>query len=259
METLESEKINLKQVERLFTVVLNNRKWEEVEDILSEAFQGPGGAQDRQGFIQNMQAVVSGFPDMQWTLDDLMATEEKVAVRWTVTGTHTGYFNGFRPTGKRVSVPAMGMYQLKNGRIVQSWTVNDRLSLLQQIGVLPQNVAAALSPSPACRVLIDRFIVPPHARDEFMQRMDYNRSLIRNLPGFVKDSKYSQDDESGHLHCVTVAVWENEEVLNQAKAVVQAEYRRINFNLAEMFQRLNIWMERGIYVAGALSFDFKRQ
>jgi steroid delta-isomerase-like uncharacterized protein len=247
METLESEKINLKQVERLFMVVLNTRKWEEVEDILSEAFQGSGGSQDRAGFIQSMQAVVNGFPDIQWTLDDLMATEEKVAVRWTVTGTHTGYFNGFRPTGKRVSVQAMGIYGMKNGRIVQSWTVNDRLSLLQQIGVLPQKPAAVLSPSPECRVLIDRFIVPPQARDEFIQRMEYNRSLIRNLSGFVKDTVYSHEDESGNLHCVTVAIWENEAVLNQAKAAVQAEYRRIYFDPAEMFQRLSIRMERGIY------------
>ncbi|MEW6194848.1 MAG: antibiotic biosynthesis monooxygenase [Bacteroidota bacterium] len=97
------------------------------------------------------------------------------------------------------------------------------------------------------QIFIDRFVVPKNSFEEFVQRMKYNRNFIKNMPGFIKDEAYKSSAENGNIIIVTVAVWENEELLLKAKEAVQAEYKRIGFNLPEMLTRLNITIERGTY------------
>jgi heme-degrading monooxygenase HmoA len=96
-------------------------------------------------------------------------------------------------------------------------------------------------------ILIDQFIVPQNARQEFVERMNINRNFIKDLPGFVEDNVYERTDEHGNLIVVTVAVWQNEEAIRKAKEAVQAEYKRQDFNMAEMLKRLDISIDRGIY------------
>ena len=99
------------------------------------------------------------------------------------------------------------------------------------------------------QTLIDRFIVPQPAIDTFMQRVNYNRNFIKKLPGFMHDAAYQHRDEKGNLIFVTVAVWENETVISNAKAAVQAEYKRIGFNMPQFLEQAGIIIERGIYEA----------
>jgi hypothetical protein len=95
--------------------------------------------------------------------------------------------------------------------------------------------------------LVDKFLIPVTSIEEFFQRMRYNRNFIKNLPGFIKDEAYEQKDESGNLTIITVAVWQNQSSLDNAKNAILDEYRRIGFNPVEFYQRLNIKMERGLY------------
>ena len=97
------------------------------------------------------------------------------------------------------------------------------------------------------QIFIDKFIIPQSGKQEFTERMNFNRNFIKNLPGFLGDAAYEREDGNGNTICITVANWESEDVLNQAKAAVQAEYQRIGFNPAELLARLNITMEREIY------------
>jgi len=97
------------------------------------------------------------------------------------------------------------------------------------------------------QVFIDRFIVPQNAKQEFVERMNINRNFIKGLTGFVEDNVYERMDEDGNLIVVTVAVWQNEEAIKKAKEAVQAEYKRLDFNMPEMLKRLNITIDRGIY------------
>ena len=83
----------------------------------------------------------AAFPDLQITVEDLLAEGDRVAVRLTVRGTHRGAFLGLPPTGRRVAVGGMELYRLAAGRIVERWAVVDTLALLRQLG--------APSPSPA--------------------------------------------------------------------------------------------------------------
>ena len=94
---------------------------------------------------------------------------------------------------------------------------------------------------------VDKFFVPENSIEEFIQRMNYNRGFIKNLQGFIRDEVYEQKDEEGNLTIITIAVWQSQEDLSNAKSIVQDEYKRIDFNPIEFSKRLNIKMERGIY------------
>lgn len=97
------------------------------------------------------------------------------------------------------------------------------------------------------QILIDRFIVPLNAREEFLERVRINRNFIKNLPGFVEDAAYEETEAKGEIKYVTVAVWENAGALDKAKKAVLAEYQKQGFDAVEMYKRLNIKIERAIY------------
>jgi heme-degrading monooxygenase HmoA len=97
------------------------------------------------------------------------------------------------------------------------------------------------------QIFIDKFIVPANAGTEFIKQMNYNRNFIKNLDGFIEDTVYEHTDDAGNLVIITIAVWQNAEVLEKAKAAVQEEYKRIGFNPAELLAKWDIKMERGIY------------
>jgi heme-degrading monooxygenase HmoA len=97
------------------------------------------------------------------------------------------------------------------------------------------------------QIFIDRFIMPQSAKAEFTERMQINRSFIKQLPGFIGDEAYERTDDQGNFICVTVATWASEQALKAAKELVQAEYQQQGFNLPAMLQRLEIKMERGQY------------
>ncbi|WP_276371126.1 hypothetical protein [Chryseolinea sp. H1M3-3] len=94
---------------------------------------------------------------------------------------------------------------------------------------------------------IDKFIIPTEAKSEFYERMRINRQFIKTLPGFLGDTVYENRDHDGNLNCITIALWESMDAVNNAKELVQAEYRKQNFDPSKMMARLNIKMDRGIY------------
>ena len=89
------------------------------------------------GYLEIIGMMRSGFPDIQWALEEMIAEGDKVAVRFTMRGTHQGAFFGVPPTGNEISVKAMNFYRLSGGQIVEEHGQPDLLSLLQQIGAVP--------------------------------------------------------------------------------------------------------------------------
>ena len=79
----------------------------------------------------------AGFPDIQWTLEEIIAETDKVAARFTMRGTPQGTFFGVPPTGKKIEVKAMNFYHFAGGQIVEEHGQPDLLGLLQQIGAVP--------------------------------------------------------------------------------------------------------------------------
>ncbi len=77
------------------------------------------------------------FPKYELSVEDMVAEEDKVAVRATFRGTQRGEFYGIAPTGKSVGIPVMLVYRIADGKIVEHWMNADSLGLMQQLGAIP--------------------------------------------------------------------------------------------------------------------------
>jgi steroid delta-isomerase-like uncharacterized protein len=97
----------------------------------------PGVPPDRAGFTQFIGAFFQALPDFHYTIDDVLADGDRVAVRLTAQGTQQGEFNGIPPTGKRATWGEMHIGRIKDGAIVEHWGQIDNLGMLQQLGVIP--------------------------------------------------------------------------------------------------------------------------
>ena len=86
---------------------------------------------------QDMELFATAFPDMQATIDELIAEDDRVVVRFTTRGTHTGAYRGVAPTGRAVAWSEVGIVHIVAGRIAEFTTLWDRLGFLQQLGILP--------------------------------------------------------------------------------------------------------------------------
>ena len=77
----------------------------------------------------------SAFPDFHMTIDCLVAEDDRVAARFTETGTHKGDLMGIPATGKKVSFSETGILRIADGKIVESWYDVDMLGMMRQLGV----------------------------------------------------------------------------------------------------------------------------
>lgn len=87
-------------------------------------------------FLENPWANLQAFPDYVGTTNALLAEGDKVVVRYTVEGTHEGEYYNIQPTGQRVEWTGMAMYRVEDDEIAEIWLEEDRLGLLDQLGVI---------------------------------------------------------------------------------------------------------------------------
>jgi len=78
-----------------------------------------------------------GFSGWDITLEDQIAEGDRVATRWIASATHTGSLQGMPPTGKAVRVTGVNVARFAEGKIAESWSNFDMLTLLQQLGAIP--------------------------------------------------------------------------------------------------------------------------
>ena len=96
----------------------------------------PPGIEGRKLF---MSTFLNAFPDLHFTIDDLVAEGDKLVTRWTSTGTHLNDLMGIPPTGKSAIVTGIAIDRFENGRSVENWVVFDQMGLMQQLGLIPTN------------------------------------------------------------------------------------------------------------------------
>ena len=91
-----------------------------------------------EGVAQLHDALLPAFPDMELPLHDLVAEGEKVLVRLTIHATHTGPFGELEATGRRIEVPVLDLFQIRDDRFVEHWAQLDNLGMMRQLGALPE-------------------------------------------------------------------------------------------------------------------------
>lgn len=127
-------------VRRYIEEVLNGGKLEVLAELLAPDYKRylaagrpPLNAEQQQ---QRLAGLRAAFPDLQITIDDLLAAGDRVAFRGTARGTHQGPLLGLAPTGKPWTVTALEIVRIENGRFVEHWGGPDMLSLLLQLGAV---------------------------------------------------------------------------------------------------------------------------
>ena len=126
---------------RLFEEVWNSKNLAVLDELLAPNFVFHNSVQTfygSDGFKQFATTYHTAFPETHFTIEDVIAEGETVALRWIARGTHRGELMGIPPTGKQVTVTGMTITLISNGKSVESWGEFDALGMLQQLGVIPR-------------------------------------------------------------------------------------------------------------------------
>lgn len=86
--------------------------------------------------IEHLRQFFTAFPDSHTILEDLIAEGDKVVGFLLISGTNTGPFAGRPPTGKKVQFRSFRVYRIAEGKIVESMAMQDRLGLMEQLGLV---------------------------------------------------------------------------------------------------------------------------
>jgi steroid delta-isomerase-like uncharacterized protein len=92
------------------------------------------GTTDREGLKRAMERVSQGLADARFTIEDVIAEGDLVAVRLTSGATQVGEFMGMRPTGKRYEIEEIHIFRVADGRISEHWHQFDQLGMMRQLG-----------------------------------------------------------------------------------------------------------------------------
>ena len=98
----------------------------------------PGLPEGREGVIVLTTMLRNAFPDFKATIEDIIAEGDKVVIRMTWNGTHTGgEFMGIPATGKKVSIGVIDIIRIAGGKLVEHWGQMDSMLMMQQLGAIP--------------------------------------------------------------------------------------------------------------------------
>jgi len=125
---------------RYYVRVLNDGDLDLLDELAAEAYEEhdpvPGQGTGLQGLKDRVTILRDAF-GQTFTVEDVVAEGDRVVVRWTGLGTHSGEFMGIPPTGRSFTIAGIDVIRFENGRMAEHWHVVDQLALMQQLGLLP--------------------------------------------------------------------------------------------------------------------------
>ena len=130
-----------KAIIRRYREIHNSNKLDGLDAIVAKDVIShntlPGLPPGLEGGKMAHQYFLGTAPDLHTKTEIMVAEGDKVVEWYTATGTNTGEMMGMPPTGKKWQIGSVVLYRLANGKIVETWGMNDEASLLRQLGVLP--------------------------------------------------------------------------------------------------------------------------
>jgi predicted ester cyclase len=136
---------NKQMISRYFEEVWNQGKLEVLDELIAPNYinhspKAPNPKPGPEGLKPIVAALRKGMPDVKYTIQDMVVSSDKVAVRLIITGTHTGDLFGIAPTGKKVAFNQFQIERIENGKIVEHWRQTDDLGMMKQLGLLPDKL-----------------------------------------------------------------------------------------------------------------------
>lgn len=95
----------------------------------------PSLTEGSENYKQHMQTSRSGFPDLNFTIEDTIAERNEVVLHWRARGTHRGPFLGMQATNKVGDVSGTSILRIENGKITECWSDWNLLTLMEQLGL----------------------------------------------------------------------------------------------------------------------------
>ena len=129
-------------IRRLFDEFVNKGNVQLADEIFADDVVDHGSPPERQGLAgvkESFAKMRAAFPDLQCTLDDLLAEGEQVHVRLTIRGTHHGNYAGIAPTGATITWTGMDDFRFANGKVVERWSERDRVTQIGQLRAAAKN------------------------------------------------------------------------------------------------------------------------
>jgi len=126
-------------VRRFVNEVINNGDYSALQELVHPDYLYRSPDQELRGtdaLKSIFTAYRSGLADLNVSIDDLVVSGDRVMIRTTLTGTHTGDLMGMPATGKQLTVPGLVLSRLQDGMIVEEWEILDMLGMFQQLGVV---------------------------------------------------------------------------------------------------------------------------
>lgn len=135
MRTQQNEEI----IKRYFEEAWNQGKLEVLDEIIAQNYvnHNPGMPNPLPG-PKGLKPIIAGlrkaFPDLHFTIKNMVVTENQVAIHSIMSGTHEGDLFGLPATGKKVHVNQLQIERIENGKIVKHWHQSDDLGMMRQLG-----------------------------------------------------------------------------------------------------------------------------
>ncbi len=112
-----------------------------VDELLSPEFigHGPDGREVRghAGYKQSVEMYRITFPDLNFTIEDMVAEGDKIAWRYTLRATFSGPFGNIQPTGNKIIQAGISLWRFQDGKLAEAWGYSDRLEMYKQMGIKP--------------------------------------------------------------------------------------------------------------------------
>ena len=135
-----SPETNIATVRRMIEEVYNKRQLDLIEEFFTEDvilhMVGSPSSSGLAALQETIAKSLNAFPDFRLSFEDEIAAGDKVAARWTMTGTQKGELFGIPATGKQVTHSGMTFYRLANVKIAELWFLADSLGIMQQLAQL---------------------------------------------------------------------------------------------------------------------------
>ncbi len=136
-------------VRRWFEDLFNGGEPSVADEILADdvAYHGPpslsprdvSGPDDVRSYVETYQAA---FPDVWYTVEDVVAEGDAVRVHWVATGTHESDLFGIEPSGESFSVEGLSAFRVEDGAIAEVWAQWDTLKMARELDAVPPVGAA---------------------------------------------------------------------------------------------------------------------
>jgi steroid delta-isomerase-like uncharacterized protein len=122
-------------VRRFIKLIFEQGRLEAVDELCADDFIGhTWGNADKEGLKAAMDRVSKGLADAHFQIDDMIAEEDRVAVRLTASARQVGEFMGMPPSGRSYEIGEIHVFRVRDGKVSEHWHQFDQRGLMQQLG-----------------------------------------------------------------------------------------------------------------------------